>query len=245
MSEIAQQLKKTNLFADVALEDLQALSKVMEPLTFSPGVVVFNLGDRGDAMYIIQSGRIRIFIFDNEGQELTLMHYGENEVFGEFSLLDDKPRSASAAAAEMLTVFMLRRDDFLNFLSNRPLVSIAMMRSLAQRARYTTSYVEEVVHWAKSLAKGEYNLVIEEITKSEDRTEIKGLIAAFLQMTKSVQEREEELKQQVIRLQIQIDQKKRQTDVQSITRSDFFANLKQQAKQMRDETAFPQKEDEN
>lgn len=235
---IASQLQKTQLFDGVNYLDLLDLAQVMEVLSYPAGALVFNIGDNGDSMYVIRAGRIRIFIFDDDGQELTLMHYGIGEIFGEFSLLDNKPRSASAAAAENLEVLVLYREDFMSFLATRPRVSVAMMRGLSQRARYTTHYVEEVVHWAKRLAKGEYSQVIEEITLSEDTTDIKALVSAFLQMARSVQEREEDLRKQVVRLKIQIDQKKRQTDVQSITRTDFFANLKEQARQMREESGL-------
>lgn len=237
---IAEVLQKTDLFQDVNFEDLKALAEVLDTQEYEPNEVLFNLGDIGDAMYIIQSGQVRIYTIDEEGHDLTLMHYGANQLFGEFSLLDSKPRSASASAAtdEPLKVLVLNRQTFMRFLNARPQVSLAMMRSLAQRARYTTTYVEEVVHWAKRLANGEYKQAIQEIsdTQQDDANQIQGLIGAFLQMAKSVQEREEELKRQVVELQVQIDEEQRVTQVRSITRSDFFANLKQQAKKMRAET---------
>ncbi|MBZ0307271.1 MAG: cyclic nucleotide-binding domain-containing protein [Anaerolineae bacterium] len=80
---------------------------------------------------------------DTQGNEITLTHYGANEVFGELSPIDSKPRSASAAAAEALEVLALSREDFLRFLDERPQIGIAMMRSLSQRLRNTTTYLEE------------------------------------------------------------------------------------------------------
>ncbi|MBZ0307272.1 MAG: cyclic nucleotide-binding domain-containing protein, partial [Anaerolineae bacterium] len=175
---IAQRLQTTSLFAEVSLDDLRALAQVMEVRAFPVGAIIFKMGDPGDTMYIIQSGRVRISVLDDEEQELTLMHYGASEIFGEFALLDNNPRSASAAAEAPLEVCMLRREDFMNFLLTRPRVSVAMMRSLSQRARYTTHYVEEVVRWAKRLAKGEYSQVIEEIAHTEDTTGIKEMVSA-------------------------------------------------------------------
>ena len=127
------------------------------------------------------------------------------------------------------------------FIQERPRVSVAMMQSLSQRARYTTNYLEVVIQWAKYLARGEYLHAIEEITSSDSDTDapdkqIASLVTAFLQMAKNVQEREARLQQEVTRLKIEIDQKKRKTDVRAITQTDFFANLKAQAQKLRDET---------
>jgi len=143
MSAIADQLGKTDLFKEVDPLDLEALVSHMKEQNFPEGAVLFKAGDAGDAMYIIQAGRIRIFMHDAAHNEITLTHYGQNEIFGELSPIDERPRSASAAAAEPLGVLVLNRDDFLTFLNERPQIGLAMMRSLAQRLRNTTTYLEE------------------------------------------------------------------------------------------------------
>src|SRR5687767_10006551 len=140
---IADELKKTDLFKEVETPDLEALIARMEEQRFEPGTVLFHVGEPGDDMYLIQSGKIRIFMFDQTGQEITITHYGANEIFGELSPIDQRPRSASAAAAEPLHVLVLHRDDFLAFLNERPQIGMAMMRGLSRRLRYTTSYLEE------------------------------------------------------------------------------------------------------
>ena len=237
--DIASELQKTELFEHVDPETLEALAADMHRRSFSPGNVLLRAGEPGDAMYIIISGQVRIFTV-NDGHELTLMHYGPSEIFGEFALLDNKPRSAYAAAATPLEVLVLHRKDFIDFLTARPQVSLAMMRNLAQRARYTTAYVEEIVQWARRLASGEYEEAIAEISEAvtDDRklNEIPGLIAAFLHMARNVQEREEKLKREIVRMRVKIDQEERITAVHEITSTDFFSNLKQQARKMRAET---------
>jgi len=237
--DIAKELQKTELFANVDETTLASLASNMTRRTFEPGSVLFRAGEVGDAMYIIMSGRVRIFTV-NDGNELTLRHYNASEIFGEFSLLDNKPRSASAAAVSALDVVILRRNDFLDFLTARPQVSLAMMRSLSQRARYTTTYVEEIIQWAKRLASGQYDEVIKEISdagsEADAHSEIPDLVVAFLQMARNVQQREEKLKQEIVRMRVKIDQKERATRVNEITSTDFFSNLKVQARKMRAET---------
>jgi CRP-like cAMP-binding protein len=140
---IAEQLKKTDLFKEVELTLLQALVERMQQEHYDSGAVLFREGDVGDAMYIIQSGSIRIFMNDEAGNEIPLTRYGQNEIFGELSPIDELPRSASAAASDDLEVLVLHRQDFLDFLNERPQIGLAMMRSLSRRLRYTTTYLEE------------------------------------------------------------------------------------------------------
>jgi CRP-like cAMP-binding protein len=240
VSDIAKQLQQAELFRDVDLTDLTTLTSVMERETYAPQEVIFHWGDEGDTMYVILEGRVRIYTLDSEGQELTIRYYGKADIFGEFALLDNQPRSASALATEATTLLSLRRNDFLDFLIKHPQISLTMMRSLSHRARYTTSYLEEAVNWARRLARGEYQQALEEITHTQQEgseNQIQGLIMAFIEMVKNVQEREHKLQQEIVRLQVQIDQDRRETQVETITRSEFFSKLKSQAREMRAQTA--------
>lgn len=245
MTQVVDVLAQTLLFDSVEQVDLEALAAVVYAEHFAAGALVFAAGDPGESMYIIQRGEVRIFSSDAQGHELTLMHYGAGEIFGEFALIDHKPRSASAmVVSDGLDVFVLHRDDLLAFIARRPQVSFAMMQSLAQRARYTTTYLETAVTWLKRLAAGEYQAALEEMAQSEQSkdNQIPPFIGAFMQTVNQVQEREARLQQEVVRLQVEIDQNKRQTQVNSITGSDFFASLKAQAKELREQNFNPTSE---
>ena len=139
---VVQQLRKTDVFREVALPDLEALVARMQKQVFQQGTVLFNVGDLGDTMYIILAGQVKIYTLDELGNEVIIIHYGVNEIFGELSPIDQQPRSASAAATQLLEVLVLDRDDLLHFLVERPQIGLAMMMSLAQRLRHTTTYLE-------------------------------------------------------------------------------------------------------
>jgi len=96
--DIAEQLKQAPLFKPISLEDLEALVAVMKPQSVAQGTHLFEKGDHGDSMYIVVSGLVRIYSHDERGEEFTLTNYGPGKVFGDFSLLDQQPRSASALA---------------------------------------------------------------------------------------------------------------------------------------------------
>jgi CRP-like cAMP-binding protein len=174
---------------------VEALLKVMQRRTYPPGAVLFERGSVGDEMFIILAGRIRIYTYDEYGNELTLRHYGQNDIFGELSPLDQGTRSASAAAAEPLEVLVLNRENLLSFLQDRPSVGLAMMRALASRVRYTTDYLTKVMEWVHRLSKGEYEATIQEIAQTQRDSDIENLISSFVQMVHTMQAREQNLKE--------------------------------------------------
>lgn len=192
---VAECLVGSPLFKGVNLADREALIQVMQRRSFPKGTVLFQKGDLGNSMYIILAGRVRIYTQDTQGNELTLRYL--SELFGEFSVLDQQPRSASAAAAEDLEVLILQRDDFLGFLKERPLVGLSMMRNLAERVRYTTTYLQKVMDATQQLMQGNYDQAVRDIPDSETDAEIQGLLQSFVQMVRGVQAREHTLKQEL------------------------------------------------
>jgi CRP-like cAMP-binding protein len=190
----AEELKKFPLFKSVELNELEALVRLMEQQSYPVGAVLFEKDQPGDAMYLIRAGQVRIFLRDTQGNEITFRHYSAGQVVGEFALIDDKPRSASADVAEALDVMILSRDNFLTLLQERPVLGVEMMRSLAERVRYTTSYLERLFSAINLLVNNEYEQAIKEMSISSDQDEIQSLISAFVQMVNSLREREEALK---------------------------------------------------
>lgn len=186
---IAEELKSFSLFKNVELADLESLAKFMKSRMIAPGEILFRQGEPGAAMFLIRSGQIRIFIEDEkdgERSEITLRQYGAGQLVGEFSLLDDKPRSASGAGAERSEVMVLERDDFLAFLRQRPVLGVAMMVSLAERVRYTTQYLEKLNRAINLLSENKYEQALREIETSGTEDEIQQLISSFLQMIQTL-----------------------------------------------------------
>lgn len=142
MSIVAEELHKVDLFADVPLEILETLVKKMDSETYKSDAVLFEQGDAGDKMYFIQSGKIRIYLREKDGNEITYTYYEKNQIFGELSPIDQQPRSASAQAVENTQLLVLDREEFIHLLEIHPQIGLAMMRSLSQRVRNTTNYVE-------------------------------------------------------------------------------------------------------
>jgi CRP-like cAMP-binding protein len=195
MNPIVDKIKESPLFKGVEPAALEAMIKVMAVQTIPANTVIFRKGDPGDSMYILTNGKMRIFTTDAEGNEIVLTYFEPVRVFGDFSLLDQQPRSASAGTVDQIDVLVLTRETFLNFLPQYPSVGLAMLRNLADRVRYITTYMNKIGDLAQRLSSGEYDRIIAEITQSSegaDDSDIKGLISAFVKMVYSVKEREEQ-----------------------------------------------------
>lgn len=131
-------LHQVPLFAHLTDGELQALATDLVPLTFRQHETILRQGDRGEMLYLIQSGRVRIYALGEEGQEISLRLMGPGEVFGELALIDELPRSASAVAMEDTVVLTLPRDAYLNHLKRCPQLALNVMRTLSTRLRSTT-----------------------------------------------------------------------------------------------------------
>jgi CRP/FNR family transcriptional regulator, cyclic AMP receptor protein len=185
-------LRESEIFKNIALEDLQALLKVMEPRDFPAGTLLFERGDDGDSMVEIIAGKIRIFTTDSEGNDLTLVVRGAGEVVGELTLLDRQPRSASAIATEDTRVLVLHRDNFLEFLKERPSVGLQLMLTLSGRIRYTTTYLQRVVDWLNHVREGDLEqalVAIQDSASSDaDDADMQRLIQSFMGILNQMQQ---------------------------------------------------------
>lgn len=124
-------LRRTDVFAEVPDEHLTALVQRAQHRIYDPDTVIFRAGDPGDALYVITSGEVRLVVTTPTRQDITLATLGEGDTYGELSLLDNAPRSATAKATEDTRCLMLSRKDFLEVIEDEPLVARAVMRSLA------------------------------------------------------------------------------------------------------------------
>src|SRR3954468_287417 len=110
----ADELRRFTMFKRMDMIDLQALAQVMRRTTVAKNTVLFRKGDAGEAMMLIMAGEGRIFMNDDQGNEITFRTLGAGQILGEFSLLDRKNRSASAATSAPLDMLILQRADFLH-----------------------------------------------------------------------------------------------------------------------------------
>jgi CRP-like cAMP-binding protein len=137
-------LRNVPLFQVLDDEQIRQISLLLKQRRYYKGDTVFHQGDPGGCLYLVTSGRVRIFLNSADGREATVRFYGPNSAFGEFSVLDGQPRSASAAAVDDVTTLVLYRDDFMALLRQHFEVVERLFTMLTERLRYTTSYSEQL-----------------------------------------------------------------------------------------------------
>jgi CRP-like cAMP-binding protein len=232
------QLKKINWFNELPDDFFIALAQKVHKRSLIKDEILFNKGDKGDSLFIINSGAVKIVTQDSQENEVVLNQVGAGEIIGEMALLDHEPRSAGVVALEETSVMELSREDFMEILSRQPELALSVIRSLISRLRHNTSYIEQITEMSRHVARGDYSFLDEtwsEQTEEEKsgQDKIRQLMAEFYSMVKGVRERETELKEQVQKLALQIDEAKRKQVFESITNTDFYAGLKKQAQELR------------
>jgi len=233
-------LNQIQMFSQLPEPDLLELAGVLRLQPLADGEILFNMGDPGDELMIIQDGAVAIYVPlpGNPGSGQSIRVFRPGEVLGEMALIDRKPRSASARAEGATQILTLAGDDFRRLLNHNPEMALAVMAGLNDRIRYTTEFLGQVRQWVGKIAEGNYSAqeVIDE-KKFQDQT-LSTLAEEFARMAGRVQEREEKLRQEVAHLRIEIDETKRKQEAQRILSSDYYKDLKERArllKQQRDE----------
>ena len=122
-----------------ALDD-EAANELCELLTMRDvpaGTSLFHRGEPGDAMYLIENGRVRISLKDTDGHDATLAEMDDGDFFGEMSLLDGHARSADATTSVDCRLAVLSRADFRSFLRKDPDIALGILTALTHRLRRT------------------------------------------------------------------------------------------------------------
>ena len=131
-------LRHVPLFGSLDDEAAAELCHLLESLDCKAGTSLFRAGDQGDAMYIIEHGKVRICVRASDGNEVTLTELGRGDFFGEMALLvDGQRRSADAVVAEEARLAVLSREHFLSFMRSSPDIALEMLAALANRVRHT------------------------------------------------------------------------------------------------------------
>ena len=240
-NDIINQLKKTALFSELNDEALATIAQKASTRKLVKDEVLIRKGEAGDSLFLVHYGWMKIVTEDSKGDELIINKCGPGETIGEMALLDGAPRSASVIALEDAEILELKQDVFQDILDTRPDVSLSIIRSYSNRLRFSTTYIERAINWSQKIAEGDYSFIDQTqpvINKpASDDDKATQLLAAFFTMVRRVKEREDVLKQQLEKLTFEIDQARRKQEFEEITGTEFYANLKEQAKALRQKRA--------
>jgi CRP-like cAMP-binding protein len=134
-SEAFDSLRTIPLFSSVSDEDLESIASLLIDRRFPKHKTIVEEGLSGDYMYVIREGRVKVTKLSGDGREKILELLEAGSFFGEMSLLDNAPRSASVKALTEVRILALARNDFLNVLRRSPDLALAVIQELTQRLR--------------------------------------------------------------------------------------------------------------
>ena len=128
-------LKEIKMFASLDDDDRQALAEVVDKLKVPAGHTLFQAGDPGDSLYVVESGQIEIFIKDNVGQKIVLTVAESGDTFGELAMLDSGPRTGTAQALSDSELIALDRQDLILVFQRRPEAALHMLAAMGGMTR--------------------------------------------------------------------------------------------------------------
>lgn len=128
-------LASIKMFELLNEDDRIALAEVIDELRVPQGHTLFQTGDPGDSLFIVQLGQIELYIKDTAGQKIVLTTAEGNDMFGELAMLDSGPRTATAVALVDSNLLVLDRDDLLLLFQRKPEAALHMMGALSGLTR--------------------------------------------------------------------------------------------------------------
>lgn len=138
-------IRDVPLLARLPDEDVSLLASRGRVRRYNAGTTIFHEGDPGDALYVVVDGRVRITRLSGSGSEATLAIVSKGDCFGEFALLDSRPRSATATAQMPTRTFVVSREDFREWVRQRPEASLALLETLSLRLRRTDEAITDLM----------------------------------------------------------------------------------------------------
>ena len=163
-------LKNVPIFQLFDDEELAELASQIDQKTYAAGQHIFKAGAPGGEMHVVLSGQVQTYINDEDGHKVVLDDVNPGDWFGELSLLDSEPRSASAVAVTQTRTCLINREDLQLLFTKKPSAALDVLATLSRRLRKTDSII------AQRTARNT-NVVIEERLTLGDR--IADAVARF------------------------------------------------------------------
>jgi len=178
MSEDNKSAEKEQLFKNLPQSDIDILMSHAKVRSYKKNSIIMNEGDTTNSLYMVKEGRVKIYVSDEDGKELTLNLLDVGDYFGELSLLDGNPRSTSAVATEKTELLVIQKPDFEKALKHNPDIALNIIRGLSQLIRQLTNKTRDIAlltvyerisillqHFAKT--EGEVRIIQPKLTHSE------------------------------------------------------------------------------
>jgi signal transduction histidine kinase len=139
-------LGAAELFRNLDPRELQALREIAQERTYPAGARIFTQNDRGDGVYVIRDGQVEIAHLVGDRALCVFSKFGPGEIFGEMSVIEDLPRSATTTAAKETKVYFIPRDEMAALLRRSPSLSFRLLQEISKRLRdFNQHHLREII----------------------------------------------------------------------------------------------------
>jgi CRP/FNR family cyclic AMP-dependent transcriptional regulator len=137
-------LHKVPLFDSLSESESRAIASRIEVRHWPQGSIIINEGEESNCLYIILSGKVKVFLVDESGQEIILNYLSKGDYFGEVSLFDDGQRSASVITLSDSKFAVLEKDEFVGLMSSHPELTMTILKGTTRRLRDLSNNVRSL-----------------------------------------------------------------------------------------------------
>lgn len=157
MSSLVEFLESVQIFSSLSEQGRAEVAKCLRNIPVEGGEVLFRQGDGGDELFVVQEGSVSISVQTSDGEALEVATFSTGDFFGEMSIFDNSPRSATCAVKEGGSLLSLRGDDFRSFATDQPEIAIEVMRKMLDittgRLENTGAFLSGMVQWGEGARK--------------------------------------------------------------------------------------------
>ena len=137
-------LKSVEIFSGLSDAELSALEESSIRRSYPKNTVIINENDVADSLYVIESGKVKVYCSDKNGKEFIMNTLAGGDYFGELALLDDDRRSASVRTMEKADFCIIYKQDFNQVLEEHPNIAKTLIRNITRRVRALTEKVKSL-----------------------------------------------------------------------------------------------------
>ena len=141
---LIKMLQRASLFSELNLQELQSIAAIIKIRREGRHSIIVQEGESGDRLFIIMKGSVKVSYYTQDGREVILSILDQGEMFGELSLLDEQPRSATVTTLEATELAMIRRSDFQKLMLDNSHIMLKVMNEIVMRLRRTSQVLERI-----------------------------------------------------------------------------------------------------